>query len=399
MIIVSIFIKFSIPLSEERRYNAKNYENMKAVWISQFDMEEVYMENGEQRWSVEFRKYVKTILDNITSMGFDTIIYQVRPYADSMYPSEYFPPCSMVTGNYNKNHSYDVLEIIVEEAHKRGLSVQAWINPMRAMTEAKMEEIPDKYLIKQWYNDENKKGKYIIPISGRWYLNIAYEEVRELILNGVREVLENYNVDGIHMDDYFYPTTDISFDFDAYNSTDKTFSLSDFRKNNLSILVKEIYKITREIGKGQIFGISPSGDYRRVVDRHYADVELWCRSDAYIDYICPQIYFGFEHPELDFISVCQEWNSYIKNENVKLIIGMTLEKAKEGVDRYAGVGAYEWSNHKDILSRSLQYSSSLPSYSGFSLFSLQFLFNPLTGEEVEGTKEEIENLFPFLKEK
>lgn len=389
----NIFFSFHISLSEEERYEALNYENVKAIWISQFDMEEIYMENGKQRKEKEFRKYVERILDEVKEIGINTIFYQVRPYSDSMYPSKYFPPCSMVTGSYSKNHSYDVLEIIIEEAHEKELSVHAWINPMRGMKEEEIGNVSDKYLIKQWYNDEDKKGKYIVLVSGRWYLNVAYEEVRELIVKGVTEILEKYDADGLHMDDYFYPTTSVFFDFTAYSESGKFYSLSDFRKHNLSLLIKEIYKTTRTVGKGQIFGISPTGEYKTATEDHYADVDLWCTADGYIDYICPQIYFGFEHPEYNFASTAYKWNSYIKNENVKLIIGLTLEKAKEGMDRYAETGVYEWSQHKDILFRSIQHSSSLPSYSGFSLFSLQFLFDPLNGEEVKETKEEVKNLF------
>lgn len=198
-------------------YTPVNYGDFKAMWLSQIDMQNIYVSVGVQRGEASFRTYAKQIVRNIKTIGFNTIIVQVRPYADSMYPSEYYPMSSMVVGSYGREAEYDPFEIILKAAHDEGLSVQAWINPMRAMLDSQIGSVDSKYLIKQWYDDKNYRGKYIVNFKERWYLNPAYEEVRQLIIDGAREILEKYEVDGLHMDDYFYPEgIDASFDSAAY---------------------------------------------------------------------------------------------------------------------------------------------------------------------------------------
>ena len=110
-----------------------NYKDVKALWISQYDMSNIYVSGGKQRNKEEFTKLLNRVLDNTVKNHYNTIIFQVRPFADSMYPSEVYPPSYIVTGSYANAHEYDPFEILVEEAHARNLSVQAWINPMRAM--------------------------------------------------------------------------------------------------------------------------------------------------------------------------------------------------------------------------------------------------------------------------
>ena len=131
----------------------------------------------------------------------------------------------------------------------------------------------------------------------------------------------------------------------------------------------------------------------------YADVERWCREDGFTDYICPQIYFGFEHSTCAFDKVCDEFSSMIKNENVRLVIGMSLGKAASGYDAYAGDGKYEWTRYKDVLRRSFLYTVSLDNCSGISLFSYQHFFDPISGLEIESTAEERKGLIPLIRGK
>lgn len=389
------------PSDTEEGYTALNYGNMKALWISQFDMSGVYKLGGSQRDKDDFVSLLTVILDRSKELGFNTVIYQVRPYADSMYPSEYFPPCDMVTGSHGKEHSYDVLEILVDMAHERDMSVQAWINPMRAMDDTQIRRVDAKYQIKQWYNDQNTRGDYIVNVGGRWYLNIGRAEVRELIVNGAREILENYEVDGLHMDDYFYPTTDQSFDarsYADYRAEGGTLGLAQYRKEVLSLLVKDLYDVTHSVGKGRLYGISPAGNYNTVVNSHYADVDLWCSAAGYIDYICPQVYFGMEHQTWPFEGTCEIWQRIIKTDSVKLIIGMSLGKAKSGVDNYAGSGKNEWSEHKDVLYRCLKATKRLERCAGVAYFCYQYFYDPITGQRDSSTAAEVNRFIPVLKD-
>ena len=254
------------------------------------------------------------------------------------------------------------MEILVGLAHNAGLSIHAWINPLRAMSSEDIKKIDDSYKIKQWYLQEETHGKYIVEYSGKYYLNPAYKEVRNLITDGAGEALTKYDFDGLHMDDYFYPTTDDYFDKEAYKDYQTgggRLTLADFRREALSELVSDLYNTTKKINADLLFGISPSGIIDTVYNSQYADVYLWCSRPGYVDYICPQVYFGMEHETYDFISVCNTYSDIIKNPEVGLVVGMSFGKAFSGIDNYAGIGKYEWQKYDDIMARCLTYTKNL----------------------------------------
>ena len=376
--------------------------NWKALWLSQFDLQPIYTSGSTQRPEADFRKRMAQVLDNTVKDGFNTVVLQLRPYADSMYPSEVYPPSKYSMGSYAGQFTYDPIAIIMELCAERGLSVHGWINPMRGMTEDEIKQVDDKYLIKQWYNDKTKKGDYIVFVNKNWYLNIAHPEVRKLICDGAAEILEKYEMDGIHMDDYFYPTTDASFDGKAYNAYKKEggkLALADWRKDCLSTLVAELYATVKTHDLRALFGISPAGNINTVRDSHYADVDTWCGNPGYIDYICPQVYFGFEHASWAFDKTCNIWQDIIKTDYVSLIVGVSFGKALSGVDNYAGAaGKEEWTRHKDIMLRSLQYTEKLEKCVGMTVFCYQYLWDRSTGAIVPATKQEHEAFSAYLKE-
>ena len=382
-------------------YTALNYDDMKCIWLSQFDLSKIYCENGAQRDEESFRSLMATVLDNVKQDGMNTVILQLRPNADSMYPSEIYPPSAYVVGSYGKNFSYDAVEIILELAKERELSIHAWINPLRAMTDAQIRLVPRSYAICQWLDDDRLCGRYIVKVGDNWYLNPAYAEVRELILDGAREIMEKYDFDGLHMDDYFYPTTDTSFDNIAYYQyirEDGKLDLAAWRRENLNKLISDMYSLVKSADNGSLYGISPAGNWNNVYNSHYADMYTWCSEEGYIDYICPQVYFGMEHGSFDFVKTCNEWQSYIKTDSVKLIIGMSLGKAQSGVDNYAGDGKYEWQNNKDVLKRCLEYTKELEKCVGVSYFCYQYFYDPISAEQNSATQEERDNFLPILKE-
>ncbi len=372
----------------------------KAIWLSQFDLTSMYLAGSAQRPEADFRRRMETVLDNVVADGYNTIIVQLRPYADSMYPSELYPPSRYTVGSYSGTFTYDPFAIIMELAGERSLSVHAWINPMRGMTQAELAQVDDRYVIKQWYNDTAKRGDYLVLVGDRWYLNPAHAEVRRLIADGITEILENYEVDGIHMDDYFYPTTDASFDqkaYNAYKADGGTDALADWRRGNLDSLVSELYATVKSADLRALFGISPSGVIKTVYNSHYADIYNWCANPGYIDYICPQVYFGFEHATCDFVSVCDTWQDIIKTPYVSLIIGMSFGKAASGVDQWAGVGKNEWSEHKDILVRELAHTVTLDKCVGVTVFCYQHLFVIQSGQILPATQTEHEAFRELLQ--
>lgn len=404
---LSVTEELSLPTIEEivlseRTYKAMNYDDMKCLWLSQFDLASVYSASGKQRSEADYRKYLTVVLDNTVALGINTVIVQMRPNADSMYPSEYYPPSTYVVGAYGKDFSYDPMEILIALAHERNLSVQAWINPLRGMTTEEILKIDPAYPIRKWYDDAGTRGTYLVTVSGRVYLNPAYPAVRQLILNGAAEILMRYDVDGLHMDDYFYPTTDVSFDkaaFEEYRASCGTLDLANFRRDCLNQLVAGLYRATKAVDEKALFGISPAGNWNNVYDSHYADVYTWCGSRGYLDYICPQVYFGMEHASYGFVKTAQKWQSMITNDSgVKLIIGMTLGKAKSGSDSYAGSGKNEWTEHKDVLLRCLAYTKELKECVGVAYFCYQYFYHPTNGTSVPETEAERNNFLPLLRE-
>ena len=373
----------------------------KAIWLSQFDLQSIYTEGNRQRGEADFRARMQSVLDNVVRDGFNTVVLQLRPNADSMYPSEIYPPSKYAAGSYANDFTYDPIATIMELCRERNLSVHGWINPMRGMTEDEIKQVDDKYLIKQWYNDASKKGDYIVFVNKNWYLNIAHPEVRQLICSGAAEILARYEMDGIHMDDYFYPTTDASFDAKAYNAykAGGNMDLASWRKDCLSTLVAELYATVKTHDLRALFGISPAGNINTVRDSHYADVDTWCGNPGYLDYICPQVYFGFEHASWAFDKTCKIWQDIIKTDYVSMIVGMTFGKALSGVDNYAGAaGKDEWTRHKDIMLRSLQYTEELDKCVGVTVFCYQYLWERSDGSIVAGTRQEHEAFSAYLKE-
>ncbi len=389
------------PDSVPNYYKVTNYADMKAIWLSQFDLNGVFTSGGKQRDKAEVERSLEVIFDSIRAYGFNTVIIQLRPYADSFYPSKYYPPSSYAVGAYENEFSYDPFGITVEIARKKGLSVHGWINPLRGMSDSQIKLVDDRFPIKQWYNNAELCEKYIVNYSGRWYLNPAYPQVRKVIVDGAHEALKKYELDGIHMDDYFYPTTDPSFDAAAYadyQAGGGEYDQIAFRRFCLNMLIKELYAKIKQENPSALFGISPAGDWNKAYDSQCADYVTWCSVEGFVDYICPQVYFGLEHQTFDFKKVAERWQSFIKTDSVSLIIGMTFGKAQSGNDPYAGTGKNEWAENKDILLRSLEFTKALQKCNGVSVFCYQYLRDPISGEENSATAAERENFIPLFKE-
>ncbi len=381
---------------------AINYDTVKAIWISQFDMWEVYTDGGVQREVGDYTKKVEKIIKNISDIGINTVYFQLRPNGDSIYPSRLYPASKYASGRYGCELEYDPFQIFLREAHSHSISVHAWINPLRCMSEAEISSVPRGYAVRDWY--DTKRGSYIVTVDGYCYLNPAYTETRGLIQNGIVEIIEKYDVDGVHMDDYFYPTTAESFDAEAYSKyaeKTKKVSLADFRRERINILVRDIYSAVKMRDSSLLFGISPSGNSTRNFNELYADVPLWCSEEGYIDYICPQIYFGFEHETHAFDKVFDEFSGMVSNGNIKFIVGITVEKALNGYmnieDKWAGDGAREWIENSDILKRSAEYAATSEGCDGISLFSYRLLFDPVSGVPQKETSKECQSLYFVLK--
>lgn len=346
-------------------------DELKAIWISYLDFAAIMTGKTEQ----QFIKNISQAFDNVKNMGLNTVIVQVRPYGDALYESEYFPWSYVATGTEGKDPGYDPLEIMVAAAKERDLLIEAWINPYRVRTSDKKEAISADNPVKKML-----KSGDAISYKGGTYYNPASQEARDLITNGVTELL-SYDIDGIHFDDYFYPTTDAAFDtsdYSAYKKGGGKLSLADWRRDNVNKLVKQVYNSIKEIDNTIVFGISPQGNMDNNYNLQFIDVELWLSEPGYIDYICPQVYFGFENAICPYAETVDAWNDLVKLDDVKLYVGLAPFKVGKE-DTWAGVGKKEWVTSKDLMSRMVESARDQSSYGGFILFRYDSIFHPASG--------------------
>ncbi len=343
------------------KYYPLNYKIQKAVWISYIDLAD--MITGKTK--SQFETAVSRAFDNISEVGLNTVYVHVRPFGDAFYDSSIYPLTRYFTGEIINKIPFDPLKIMVQVAHEKGLSIHAWINPLRCEKDEYFEYYSTDYKIKQWYDDEDYFGKYLLSVdnSSQLWLNPAYEEVRQLICDGIKEIVENYDVDGVHIDDYFYPTTDENFDNYAFSDS-KFASVTDFRLQNINLLVKEIYNTIKNVNSNVIFGISPQGNIANNYTQLYADVENWAKNDGYCDYIVPQIYYSFDNEIQPFGEVAQMWSD-ITNDKVQLVIGLAFYKVNEDGDFAENTG---------IIAKQIEYSTSLENYGGIALYNYKNIF-------------------------
>ncbi len=358
----------SAPSNIVNSYSPLNFTVQKAMWISFYEMGDITKGRSES----QYRTSVDTICNNVKSIGINTLYVHARAHGDAFYNSDLYPWATEMSGTMDTNIGYDPLEIFIEIAHSKGLSVHAWINPLRLMKDSEIKGLSNDNIIKKWYNDSTKKGNYIVFQGSYWYLNPAYSETRELIYAGVREIVCNYNVDGIHIDDYFYPTSDKSFDSSAFANSGKS-NLSNWRIDNINTLVKGMYNTTKASNSQVLFGISPQANIGNCYDYVFADVRKWGSEKGYCDYLIPQVYFGFDNGTLPFETCVQEWKALNTEPSVKLMIGLAAHKI--GVaDSWAGSGKNEWINNSDVITRQSEYA--INTSCGVAYFRYNSLFNP-----------------------
>jgi len=359
-----VFDNYASDVQEsDNRYHPVNFDKVKAIWISYIELAPI-IEKGETVFTAEFEKMCK----NCVSLGVNTLYVHVRTFSDSFYSSQLYPYSKAFLGI-----TFDALEIMLGIAHKQGLSFHAWINPLRCETKTGLAQL-SRCIINDWLDDPEKYPQYIkyVESTNHYWLNPAAEEVRKLIAEGAAEIVRNYDVDGIHIDDYFYPTTDKSFDDKLYEKYGSGVSLADWRTENCSEMVAGIFNAVKRENSEVQFGISPQGNILNNYNYLYADVKRWCREEGFADYITPQLYVGYENPVLPFISAFDQWKEMCKEKRVKLMIG---------------IGAYKVNTEKEFIDNigiiAKQAERALNMTDGVAVFSYNSLFNSQRGLEEE----------------
>lgn len=336
-------------------YQALNYDKQIGVWISYIDLGA--MMNGAT--AEQFRESISQAYKNIVSVGANTVYVHVRAFADAYYPSVMYP----YTTSFGSTEPYDALEIMVEEAHKLGLSFHAWINPLRCQTEENFESMSDDYPLKKFYTKHF--GEYINTADGSpfLWLDPAAGEVREYVADAAAEIVSRYDVDGIHIDDYFYPTTDEAFDRINFEKSGEQ-DLSQWRMSNTTKLVLQMNMSIKNIDPTVIFEISPQGNINNNYQQLYADVGSWCASPLICDCIIPQVYFsyGSTSPYLETIG---KWSEMTSDSGVKLVIGLGVYKIAEET---------EFAETENIIAKQMTDAFSLENVSGVALYNYSTLF-------------------------
>ncbi len=331
------------------------------MWFPYFEYRNVLLSKSEN----EFAENIRVCFQNAKDIGINTLYVHVRAHGDAYYYSDIFPMASECSGTFGKKIDFDPLEIMVDIAHALGLSFHAWINPLRLSNTENIANLSQDCILKQWYCDIQKNGAYIVEYSGLYYLNPAYGETRRLVCDGVKEILYNYDIDGIHIDDYFYPTTDISFDSAAFAASGGD-DLGAWRYSNTNALVSEIYKTVKEYDANVLFGISPVCT-DSANQGAYADVDLWCAQSGYCDYIVPQIYFGYTSESAPFEKMLINWKEKCAFSDIQLIIGVCTYKYAEN--------SGEWSDYS-LTARQLEDVLGDASLCGAAIYSYSSTFNP-----------------------
>lgn len=340
----------------------------RAVWVS-------YLEFAEMDFSSEsaFRADAAALMDNCLSLGLNTVIAQVRPFGDALYRSSLFPWSHLCTGVQGQDPGFDPLDVLLTEAHARGLSLEAWVNPYRLRSSASMPPaIAESSLL-------NTHPEWICTVNEGAYLNPAIPEAADYVVQGVAELVQNYAVDGIHFDDYFYPAQDASLDSAAYSaytqSVEEPLSLLAWRTANINAMVAQVYESIKAVDENAAFGISPQGNIQND-ENMGADVATWAAVPGYVDYLAPQLYYSFENQALPYQQALEEWVALPRHPGLKLYAGLALYKA--GTDADGGT----WLSRDDIIA--LQAEAALQSgCQGVLLYSWEAFNSQQAAKELE----------------
>lgn len=337
---------------------------IRGVWLSYLELKAAPKETQEQ-----FSQYISQQFEKLKRLSVNSVFVHVRPFADAVYESDLYPSSFCVVKSQGEKLPFDFLRIICEKGRENGMKIHAWINPYRILPSGGKKDVLCE-------KSAGKRLSYpdVITLEEGMFFSPASEKGRQLIIAGVREILENYDVDGIHIDDYFYPSQKKEVDsafFEKYRKCGGRLSLDSWRRENVNALVSGIYAAVKESGNEKVFSISPVGDIEKNYSVYYADVERWGNEDGFCDILMPQLYYGFKNESKPFEKCAVRWRNAVKNKKVRLCAGLALYKVGKE-DGFAGVnGKDEW-KEPGVIERQID-TLRKNSFDGFCLYSLQFV--------------------------
>ncbi len=331
VLILQIFNLNSVKTEADSVTNttAESNQRMSGIWVSttlNLDYPTTKTTNSDT-----LKSEADTIINNCADMGITDIFFQVRPASDSFYKSDIYPWSQWLTGSQGTapDNNFDPLQYWIDQAHSKGMKLHAWINPYRVTNNTNLT-INDLAIS----NPARQHPEWVIAHEGKLYFDPAIPEVQNLVVSGVEEIVKNYNIDGIHLDDYFYPGSTFN-DSGSYAKYGNGMDKNDWRRENVNTLVNNLHNKIKSIKSDIEFGISPVGVWANKKNnplgsdtygsesyyKNYADTRKWA-IEGWIDYIAPQIYWEIGNKTIDYKTAVLWWADTLKDCNTKLYIGL-----------------------------------------------------------------------------
>ncbi len=391
-------------------------EELRGVWVSTVSNIDIAKQTNTTEKAInDYKAKLLSIIERVEFLGLNAIFFQIRPANDALYDSELNPYSKYLVG-YGVNPGWDMLGWFIERCHERGIELHAWLNPYRVTGETTItdgmttEEInqvkfnlrdqllkvdPDCNNPLAIENDEEFLSTVVAGKEGKLILNPAKETSINHIVNSIDEIIKNYDVDGIHFDDYFYPSGGIeakydTADYQEYVNGGGTLDIKDWRRENVNKMIERVHETVEAHNSTNpthqvAFGVSPAavwapnsqscadrgqpggmnvvcGSYSTYTDL-YADTKKWVEEE-WLDYILPQVYYPMGE---DYKTIVKWWSEVVSKVDVKLYIGTAIYRVSE------------WSNGGEIKQQ-FEFIDSNPTVkknvSGFVLFSYRNLISP-----------------------
>lgn len=360
-------IKAQIPEAPKREF--------RAAWVATVGNidwpEKQTLSTAEQKAS-----FIQ-LLDRMKRLGCNAVIFQIRPACDAFYASEYEPWSRYLTGKQGQAPApyYDALAFMIEEAHKRNMEFHAWFNPFRALVDSRKNPNPPSHVTHQ-------HPDWLVSYGGKTYLNPGIPAAREYVTKVILDVVKRYDIDAVHLDDYFYPyripnlTFGDAASFAKYNP-EHIADRDDWRRDNVSRFIKNLNTEIKKTKSYVKLGISPFGVWRNQskdpegsptrggqtnYDDLFADVRLWMEK-GWIDYLLPQLYWEHGHKLVAFETLMPWWRDHAYGRQMYFGLGMY---------RMLGQPTGKWAGTKELLAQIKDIRKEAPN-TGYALYSFSNL--------------------------
>lgn len=348
-----------------------NQKDVRALWVS--NVANIDLPTVEDIDT--YKKKILEMFDTCQEYSINAIFFQVRTTNDAFYKSKLNPYSRYLTGVEGKEPPFDVLQWIIEESHKRDIAFHAWCNPYRVSSDG-LKSVEEYLETCDDLNFAKKHPEYLVlDTKGKLILNPGIKEVQDFIIESMKELVSEYEVDGIHFDDYFYPYSGLDKDHDDSKEFEaQTLELGDFRRDNVNKVIKGVYDVMKEVNPDLLFGISPFGIWKNNKENEYgsntatacsesyygqyADSVKWVK-EKYIDYLVPQIYWQFGHKIAPFADICDFWVDICKDSDVDLLIGHGAYRLGSGDD---------WDNTDELINQ-VKYTNQFDCVKGNVFFT------------------------------